>query len=138
MKHALKGLALVLFALAMVTPVWADDATQVKEAITAARQKLVTMVKADPAEYGHLKTDVTDASKHADDVLGAALAAGHHTDKLVEVKTTWEAFKATRDTELIPSLEGGHPDQAKALATGVQKERFEKMMHLLDEIHATH
>ena len=32
----------------------------------------------------------------------------------------WEAFKTTRETEIIPALYAGDKDKAKGLATGVQ------------------
>lgn len=45
---------------------------------------------------------------------------------LTELKTTWERFRDTRDRELIPHIYAGRYKEAKALAYGIQAERFEK------------
>lgn len=50
------------------------------------------------------------------------------------LKDTWDAYKKTRDEEFVPAFDGRRPgdkEKAKALGTGIQKERYEKMMQLL-------
>jgi hypothetical protein len=51
-----------------------------------------------------------------------------------ELVETWAAFKKTRETELVPAVLAGKDDEAKKLATGVQKERYTKCQQLLGEL----
>ena len=118
---------------------WADGAVDVKNSISNARAKLVVMVQApDSSHYTEQVADVKEASTAADVSLNSAMSLGDgHLPKYEEVKASWEAFKNTRDSELIPALLAGDRSTATSLATGVQKERFETMMALLDEIAAS-
>ena len=54
--------------------------------------------------------------------------------KLGELKKTWESFRNTRDTQIIPAIYGGKVEEAKAIAGGVQKERCKKMSSIVDEL----
>ena len=56
--------------------------------------------------------------------------------KFKEFQEIWQAFKKTRDTEIIPAVKAGKVDVAKALAKGVQAERLGKMKQLLAELGA--
>lgn len=55
-------------------------------------------------------------------------------DKIKEIGETWSAFSLTRDNEVIPAIYAGRLNEAKALALGVQAERFKKFTTLADEI----
>ena len=44
----------------------------------------------------------------------------------------WSAFKKTREDELVPMILGGKQADAEKLAGGVQKERFQKIIGLVD------
>jgi hypothetical protein len=39
----------------------------------------------------------------------------------------WEAFKATRENEIVPAVYAGDKEKAKGLASGVQAERMKQM-----------
>ena len=47
--------------------------------------------------------------------------------RLEEIKTISEAFARTRDDQLIPLIYANKTDDAKALAVGIQEERYDKM-----------
>ena len=47
--------------------------------------------------------------------------------KAAAFKPTWEDFKKTRETEIIPLVYAGKNADAKAIATGIQAERMGKM-----------
>lgn len=51
-----------------------------------------------------------------------------------EVNNIWIAFKDTRDGELIPAIYAGRQKEAKALAMGIQRERYNKFVALTDEM----
>ncbi|MBI3755937.1 MAG: MCP four helix bundle domain-containing protein [Deltaproteobacteria bacterium] len=50
------------------------------------------------------------------------------------IQTVWNEFKTTRDTQLIPLIYQGKVPEAKALAMGIQAERYGRMMSLSDEL----
>ena len=75
-----------------------------------------------------------------DEALGAALGDSANTPdqaaKYKELKATWEDFKATRETEIVPAVRAGKTADAKAIAAGVQAERMKKMKGLLADLGA--
>jgi hypothetical protein len=92
-----------------------------------ARTQLVAMLgESDPAKLDALKAKVHAASDKLDKDL-AAMAAGPDAAKVNAFKPAWDAFKATRETEIIPALYAGDKDKAKGLATGVQAGRMKEM-----------
>ena len=54
------------------------------------------------------------------------------TPQFKELVDTWSAFKKTREDELVPMILGGKQADAEKLAGGVQKERFQKIIGLVD------
>ncbi|MBI5681913.1 MAG: response regulator [Deltaproteobacteria bacterium] len=53
---------------------------------------------------------------------------------LSELKTVWEAFRDTRDKELIPHILAGRHKEAKAITYGIQMQRFDRFTSLAEEI----
>lgn len=51
-----------------------------------------------------------------------------------ELKSTWDAFRDTRDTQIIPFIYEGKIQEAKRLAFGIQVERYNKMVGLSNEL----
>jgi len=51
-----------------------------------------------------------------------------------ELKSAWEAFRNTRDTQIIPFIYEGRMQEAKELALGIQAERYKKMVTLSTEL----
>ena len=51
-----------------------------------------------------------------------------------ELVETWNAFKKTRETELVPAILAGKEDEAKKIAGGIQKERITKCQTLVSEL----
>ena len=54
--------------------------------------------------------------------------------QLKELVETWNAFKKTREDELVPAILAGKEDEARKLAGGVQKERITKAQQLVGEL----
>ncbi|MBF0435980.1 MAG: hypothetical protein HQL77_11490 [Magnetococcales bacterium] len=63
-----------------------------------------------------------------------AALAGADAAKVAEFKAVWTEFKNTRDTKLIPAIQAGKKDEAKALAEGIQAERIGKMKAMLEAL----
>jgi Skp family chaperone for outer membrane proteins len=125
MHRSLSLLALVLFSSAAsvqaATP--ADACANLGE----ARTQLVAMLgESDKAKLDGLKAKVHAASDKLDKDL-AAMASGPDASKVTAFKPAWEAFKQTRETEIIPALYAGDKEKAKGLATGVQAGRMKEM-----------
>lgn len=134
------ALALGTFALVLHAAVSfaATPADGIKAALGTAREKLLAMLDAsDAPTMDKLQAEISKASKSVDATLATALAdKSAPQDKYKEFKTVWEQFAKTRDTELIPKLRAGKKDEAKAIAKGVQAERFAKMQALLTALGA--
>jgi hypothetical protein len=92
-----------------------------------ARAQLVAMLgEADAAKLDGYKAKIQAASKALDANL-AAMAGGPDAAKVDAFKPVWEAFKATRENEIIPAVYAGDKEKAKGLASGVQAGRMKEM-----------
>lgn len=104
-----------------------DDACA---ALMEARGHLVAMIgSTDRAAQDDLKAKVHAASAKLDGVLaamGKSYNAGDEA-KATAFKPVWEAFKNTRETEIIPAVYAGRNADAKAIAGGIQAERMKQM-----------
>lgn len=103
-----------------------DDACA---ALMEARGHLVGMLgSTDKAVLDDLKGKVHAASAKLDGILGD-MQKGYNAaaSQAKDFKTVWEAFKNTRETEIIPALYAGRVADAKAVAGGVQAERMKQM-----------
>ncbi len=117
----------VLLASTLAHAAPADDACA---ALMEARGHLVAMIgSSDRAAQDDLKGKVHAASAKLDGIL-AAMAKSYNADsegKSAAFKPVWEAFKATREGEIIPNVYAGKVAEAKAIAGGVQAERMKQM-----------
>jgi cytochrome c556 len=122
--------SLTLLAAALLSSAGTVHAATPADACTnlgEARTQLVAMLgEPDPAKLDGLKAKVQAASDKLDQNL-AAMASGPDAGKVSAFKPVWEAFKATREKEIIPALYAGDKDKAKGLATGVQAGRMKEM-----------
>ena len=95
--------------------------------LAEARTQLVGMIaETDADKLEDFKAKVHAASDKLDADL-SAMAAGPDADKVAAFQPVWEAFKNTRETEIIPAVYAGKNADAKAIATGVQAERMNQM-----------
>jgi hypothetical protein len=101
----------------------ADACTNLGE----ARAQLVALLgEADATKFDGYKAKIQAASKALDANL-AAMAGGADAAKAGAFKPVWEAFKATRENEIVPAIYAGDKEKAKGLATGVQAGRMKEM-----------
>jgi hypothetical protein len=104
-----------------------DDACA---ALMEARGHLVAMIgSSDKAAHNDLKTKIHAASDKVDAVLNA-MQKSHNAGSEAQANATkpvWEAFKATRENEIIPAVLAGKNADAKAFATCIQAERMKQM-----------
>lgn len=99
-------------------------------ALMDARRNLVDMlIETDVTALDDLKTKVHAASTRLDRILiGMQMSMDAATvQKAADFKAIWSEFKNTRETSIIPAIYAGKPEDAKALANGIQAERVKTM-----------
>ena len=141
MRNRASLFAASLLALLLSPATWAGHADTIQAALGEARANLVAMIDTtDKAAQDDLYAKVTKASKDLDSALDAALkdaaTTADQAAKYKDFKATWDAFKNTRETEIVPAVRAGKTADAKAVAGGVQAERMKKMKGLLGELGA--
>ena len=127
-----KSLIVGIIAASMLAMQLSQAATicDVKANLGNARSSLVAMVGSkDKAEQAALRDKVNDASTKLEEAYAAMLGDDNKADDadLDKFKETWEAFKETRETEIIPAVEKGDTKTAKDIAQGVQADRMKVM-----------
>jgi hypothetical protein len=112
----------------------ANEFTDLRSQLSAARESLVTLM----VNKDKRGADQQKLVKNTADAVSAALAkvkapAGKEA-QFKELVETWNAFKKTREVELVPAILAGKDDEAKKLAGGIQKERITKCQQLVGEL----
>ncbi|OAI39228.1 hypothetical protein AYO40_01270 [Planctomycetaceae bacterium SCGC AG-212-D15] len=102
--------------------------TQAK--LNAVRAHLLTMTllkerAAQEREHNAIRTLTKEIDANLERLLGSSLNEEAKA-KIRKVKEPWEEFRNTRDTQLIPLIYDGKTAEALALATGVQRERYNR------------
>jgi hypothetical protein len=105
-----------------------------RQEIVAARKALVDMVlhreKRGPEQQALVKAT---ADKVSATLARLQAPAGKGTE-FNELKSTWAAFKQTREKELVPAILAGEREKYDKLAIGIQKERLDRMQALLSTL----
>ena len=130
MKKLLSGIAISLFALAAQ----AGEFDDLRSEMTAARESLVTFVVNKEKRGADQQKIVKETADKVSAHLSKIKAPAGKEAQFKELTETWAAFKKTRETELVPAVLAGKDDEAKKLATGIQKERYTKCQQLLGEL----
>lgn len=112
----------------------AGEFGDLKKKINDARESLVTMVKNKDKRGADQQKLVKDTADAVSATLAKIKAPAAKEAKFKELVATWNAFKETREGELVPLLLAGKQEEAEKLAGGVQKERFKKVNDLCDEL----
>lgn len=102
--------------------------------LSEARLSLVDMVKYPSRRDEHYLKLVRDTADAVSTKLADLRAPAGKEAEFKELVDTWNAFKETRDKELVPLLLKNDEDTAKKLAYGIQHERFSRMLALNKEL----
>ncbi|MCI4625082.1 MAG: hypothetical protein L3V56_03880 [Candidatus Magnetoovum sp. WYHC-5] len=128
------SLFVMMTVMLMAYSAFAGEFADLQKKITETREALVTMVN-DKAKRGEEQQKMLKTTTEAVNTALAGMKAPAGKDaQFKELTDTWNAFTKTRDEELVPALLAGKDDDAKKLATGIQKERFEKLVSLCGEL----
>ena len=127
-------LPVLTLLLGAVLPLAAGDFAVLKSETEIARKELVTMVlyreKRTPEQQKLVKDTANAVSAH----LAKMKAPAGRGSQFKELKETWEAFKLTRETELVPAILAGEKEKAEKIAAGIQKVRLERCYALMLEL----
>ncbi len=127
-KSVAASLAALLFVVAQ--PVFAAPADDACGALMEARGHLVSLIGSnDRAVQDDIKAKIHAASARLDGTLAAMARSYNAGDeaRASAFKPVWEAFKATREGEIIPQVYAGKVAEAKAIAGGIQASRMKEM-----------
>jgi hypothetical protein len=133
MKKFLAPLFILWLAL-LALPLHAEDFKELRGKMTTARESLITMAT-DKTKRGPEQQKLVKDSADAVSALIAKLKppAGKEA-QFKEMLETWNAFKKTRETELVPAILAGKDEEALKIAGGIQKTRFAKCVSLVGEL----
>ncbi len=128
------AICLTVCALIAAPSAHANEFADLRASLSAARESLLTMmVNKDKrgAEQQKLVKETADA-------VSAKLAkmkppVGKEV-QFKELVDTWNAFKMTREVELVPAILSGKEDEARKLASGIQKDRITKAQQMVGEL----
>lgn len=116
------------------TPALANEYSDLRGKLSAARESLVTMLT-NKDKRGADQQKIVKAT--ADDVsatLAKLKAPAGKEAQFKELVENWNAFKKTREVDLVPAILAGKDDEARKLAGGIQKERITKCQQLVGEL----
>lgn len=133
MKRFVVCLSILFFAVLAVSA-HAGGFGDLKKQINDARDSIVTMLKNKDKRGADQQKMVKDSADAVSASLAKMKAPAGKDAQFKELTDTWNAFKKTRETELVPMILAGKQDDAEKLAGNVQKERFQKITALCDEL----
>ena len=133
----MKNLVVTLATIALTTfthSALAGDFDDLRTKLSAARESLVTMMLNKDKRGADQQKVVKDTADAVSAHLAKIKAPAGKEAKFKELVETWNAFKQTREAELVPAILAGKDDEAKKIAGGVQKERITKCQTLTSEL----
>ncbi|WP_088279122.1 hypothetical protein [Ideonella sp. A 288] len=134
MKHLFATAVVAFAALASSPLALANDYADLRPKLSAARESLVTMLtNKDKRGADHQKV-VKDTADAVSAHLAKMKAPAGKDAQFKELVDTWNAFKKTREVDLVPAILAGKDDEARKIAGGVQKERITKCQQLVGEL----
>jgi 3-dehydroquinate dehydratase len=138
MQKAVVTLLAAFACFVVPCPAHAGPVGDIKSTLATTRQQTMAMLSEDDHAVLEMRyEDALKSSKDLDTLLAAALkndALRSDQPTLAQFRTVWEAFKKTRDADIIPALMSGSRLKARAMALTVQAPRFKKMNELLDSL----
>jgi hypothetical protein len=116
--------------LSVAFPVRAGEIAELKKKMIDARQALFILLDDVKRRGADQQQRVKDTADAVSAMVASMKAPAGKEARFKELVTTWKAFKKTREDELVPLIMSRKQIEAEKIATGVQNERFRKMMDL--------
>ncbi len=127
------AIAQVLFALSLLAGASSAHATPGEDtcsALRSARIHLIAFMGAkDIVTLNNQRRSIQAASARLDASLAAQMQDedAESASRARAFQSIWEAFKSTRETEIIPAVLTGRLEDARRIALGIQSERMKQM-----------
>jgi hypothetical protein len=134
MKNILLSLFVALFVALAAPWAHANEFADLRTELSAARESLVTMMVNKDKRGADQQKLVKDTANAVSAHLAKLKAPAGKEAQFKELVDTWNAFKKTRETELVPAILAGQDAEAKKLAGGIQKERITKCQQMVGEL----
>lgn len=132
-KGLIACLAISVFVLLSITAE-AGEFDEVKTKLNEARDTLTLMVRNPDKRGPDQQKLVKESAEAVSKALAGIKVSADKTARFDLLVTTWNNFRKTREEELVPLLLAGKQEEAVKLASGVQAERFSKMIELCNEL----
>ncbi len=123
-----------LLVLSAAAPARAGEFAQLKQKMIDARRTLYCMLDDVGKRGADQQKKVKDSAEAVSSMCADMKVPPEKADKFKELVATWKAFKKTREEELVPAILSGRQLEAEKIATGIQGQRFFKMMMLCEEL----
>ncbi|MBK9795885.1 MAG: hypothetical protein IPP58_05225 [Holophagaceae bacterium] len=105
-----------------------------RQEIVAARKALVDMVLYREKRGTEQQALVKASADKVSATLVKLQAPAGKVAEFNELRSTWSAFKQTREKELVPAILAGERDRYDKLAAGIQKERLDRLYSLISAL----
>ncbi|MBN2653680.1 MAG: hypothetical protein JXR79_00995 [Nitrospirae bacterium] len=128
-------LIIMFFAVAaLATAAFAGQFNDLKIKIDEARKTLVTMVQQKDKRGPDQQKVVKETADAVSAAISSIKAPAGKESQYNDLVSTWNAFKKTREEDIVPMLLANKEAEAKKLATGIQQERLNKLLVLCDTL----
>ncbi len=133
-RRTLFPLLAALVMLPVALPAHANEFSELRVQLSAARESLVTMLTNKDKRGPDQQKLVKDTADAVSARLAKMKAPGGKEAQFKELKDTWDAFKKTRENDLVPAILAGREEEARKLAGGIQRERITRAQQLVGEL----
>jgi hypothetical protein len=114
---------------------YAGEFSALKTKLLDARYSLWIMLDNGDQRGVDQQKKVKDTAAAVSAMLAGMGAPAGKEAQFKELIATWKAFQKTREEELVPLiLAKGKQKEAEKIATGIQNDRFTKLLALCDEL----
>lgn len=134
MKKLLAIIATVCLTGISASAFAAGEFAELRTKLTAARESLITMMVNKDKRGPDQQKLVKDTADAVSAQLAKMKAPAGKEAQFKELVDNWNAFKQTREKELVPAILKGDDETAKKLAGGIQKERYTRCQTLTSEL----
>jgi formiminotetrahydrofolate cyclodeaminase len=134
MKALLISIAVATAALTLTPTAIASNVSDLRTQMSAARESLVTMLTNKDKRGADQQKIVKDTADRVSATIASLKPPAGKEAKFKELVDTWNAFKKTREQELVPLILAGKDAEARKIATGIQKDRMTRCQELLSEL----
>lgn len=134
MKKFFLALFVSLATLAIAPSAYANEFADLRGQLSAARESLITLLVNKDKRGADQQKIVKDTADAVSAHLAKMKAPAGKEAQFKELVDTWNAFKKTREVELVPAILAGKDEEARKIAGGIQKERITRCQQLVGEL----